>query len=74
VRLELPGGLDGRRRRIRRGGCPSRKAALEVLGRLRNPETGQATGVVTVGDWLVSRTSPAASTVRGYTAHIRLCL
>ena len=37
VRLELPAGLDGRRRRIRRGGYPSRKAALEVLGRLRNP-------------------------------------
>ena len=25
VRLELPAGLDGRRRRIRRGGYPSRK-------------------------------------------------
>lgn len=77
MRLELPGGLDGRRRRIRRGGYPSRKAALEVLGRLRNPETGQM-AVVTVGDWLahwlVSRTSPAASTVRGYAAHIRLYL
>jgi hypothetical protein len=34
VRLELPGELDGRRR-IRRG-YPSRKAALEVLARLRN--------------------------------------
>jgi hypothetical protein len=34
--------------------------------------------VVTVGDWLahwlVSRTSPAASTVRGYAAHVRLYL
>jgi integrase len=34
--------------------------------------------VLTVGDWLahwlVSRTSPAASTVRGYTAHVRLYL
>jgi integrase len=78
VRLELPGGLDGRRRRIRRGGYPSRKAALAVLTRLRNPRTGQAVGVVTVGDWLahwlVSRTSPAASTVRGYAAHVRLYL
>ena len=78
VRLELPGGLDGRRRRIRRGGYPSRKAALEVLARLRNPKAGQAAGVVTVGDWLahwlVSRTSPAASTVRGYAAHVRLYL
>jgi hypothetical protein len=32
VRLELPAGLDGRRRRIRCGGYPSRKAALEVVG------------------------------------------
>lgn len=29
---------------------------------------------MTVGDWLVSRTSPAASTVRGYAAHVRLYL
>jgi integrase len=78
VRLELPAGLDGRRRRIRRGGYPSRKAALDVLGRLRNPKVGGSGGVVTVGDWLthwlVSRTSPAASTVRGYAAHVRLYL
>ncbi|HZR48502.1 MAG TPA: hypothetical protein VFB06_03195 [Streptosporangiaceae bacterium] len=82
MRLELPGGLDGRRRRIRRGGYPSHKAALAVLARLRNPKTGQAAGVVTVGDWLahwlahwlVSRTSPAASMVRGYAAHVRLYL
>jgi len=78
VRLELPGGLDGRRRWIRRGGYPSRKAALEVLARLRNPKAGGTGGVVTVGDWLahwlVSRTSPAASTVRGYAAHVRLYL
>jgi len=79
VRLELPAGLDGHRRRIRRGGYPSRKAAVAVLGRLRSPRPGDGTGgVVTVGDWLahwlVSRTSPAASTVRGYAAHIRLYL
>ena len=78
VRLELPAGLDGRRRRIRRGGYPSRKAALDVLGRLRNPKAGGSGGVVTVGDWLahwlVSRTSPAASTVRGYALHVRLYL
>jgi hypothetical protein len=78
VRLELPAGLDGRRRRIRRGGYPSRKAALDVLGRLRSPKAGGMVGVVTVGDWLahwlVSRTSRAASTVRGYAAHVRLYL
>jgi hypothetical protein len=79
VRLELPAGVDGHRRRIRRGGYPSRKVAVAVLGRLRSPRPGDGTGgVVTVGDWLahwlVSRTSPAASTVRGYAAHIRLYL
>jgi len=78
VRLELPAVLDGRRRRIRRGGYPSRKAALEVLARLRNPKAGQTAGIVTVGDWLahwlVSRTSTAPSTVRGYAAHVRLYL
>jgi hypothetical protein len=37
VRLELTAGLDGRRRRIRRGGYPCRKAALEVLGPAAGP-------------------------------------
>src|SRR6266705_3322445 len=79
VRLELPAGLDGHRRRIRRGGYPSRKAAAAVLARLRTPHPGDASGsMLTVGDWLahllVSRTSPAASTVRGYTAHVQLYL
>jgi hypothetical protein len=35
VRVELPAGLDGHRRRIRRGGYPSRKAAAAVLASLR---------------------------------------
>jgi hypothetical protein len=79
VRLELPAGLDGHRRRIRRGGYPSRKAAVAVLARLQAPRPGD-TGVrvLTVGDWLahwlVSRTAPASSTMRGYTAHVRLYL
>jgi hypothetical protein len=49
-----------------------------VLARLRNPEAGGTGGIITVGDWLahwlVSRTSQAASTVRGYAAHVRLYL
>jgi integrase len=79
VRLELPAGLDGHRRRIRRGGYGSRRAAVAVLARLRAPRPGD-TGVrvLTVGDWLahwlVSRTAPATSTLRGYTAHVRLYL
>src|SRR5215831_10034155 len=79
VRLELPAGLDGHRRRIRRGGYPSRKVALEVLARLRAPRPGDTGArMLTVGDWLahwlVSRTATAPSTVRGYTAHVRLYL
>jgi integrase len=79
VRLELPAGLDGRRRRIRRGGYPSRAAAMAVLARLRAPRPGDTGArMLTVGDWLahwlVSRTATAPSTVRGYTAHVRLYL
>jgi hypothetical protein len=69
VRPELPAGLDGHRRRIRRGGYPSRKAALDVLARLRAPRPGDAGArMLTVGDWLVTKTATAPSTVRGYAA------
>jgi integrase len=79
VRLELPTGPDGRRRRIRRGGYPSRKAAAAVLSALRGRRPSDPSGrMLTVGDWLahwlVSLAAPAASTVRGYTAHVRLYL
>jgi integrase len=79
VRLELPAGLDGRRRRIRRGSYSSRAAAMAVLARLRAPRPGDTGArMLTVGDWLahwlVSRTATAPSTVRGYTAHVRLYL
>jgi hypothetical protein len=79
VRLELPGGPDGHRRRVRRGGYSSRKAAAAVLASLRSPRPGDAGGrMLTVGDWLahwlVSRTATAPSTVRGYAAHVRLFL
>jgi integrase len=79
VRLELPAGLDGQRRRIRRGGYPSRAAAVAVLARLRAPRPGDTGArMLTVGDWLahwlVSRTATAPSTVRGYAAHVRLYL
>lgn len=43
----------------------------------RGPAGGRE-GILTVGDWLahwlISRTSPAPSTVRGYAAHVRLYL
>jgi len=79
IGLELPTGVDGRRRRVRRGGYPSRAAAAETLAALRSPRPGdRASQVLTTGDWLAqwlaSRTSPATSTIRGYAAHVRLYL
>src|SRR5690349_6676355 len=75
--LELPVGLDGRRRRLRRGGYRSRRAAAQALRRLRTPST-RTVGGMTVGQWLdcwlSSRRDPVASTVRGYAAHVRLYL
>ena len=79
IQMELPAGLDGSRRRIRRGGYPSRGSAEEVLAGLRLPAPGDpCADVLTVGDWLaywlVSRSVPAASTMRSYAAHVRLYL
>jgi integrase len=78
LRLELPADLDGRRRRIRRGGFATRKAAEEALARLRTPSAGDAgAGMLTVGDWLshwIATRNRAAGTVRGYTGHVRLYL
>jgi hypothetical protein len=50
-----------------------------VLASLRVPPPGESgAGLLTVGDWLahwlVSRTSPATSTMRSYAAHVRLYL
>ena len=66
IGLELPTGVDGRRRRVRRGGYPSRAAAAETLAALRSPRPGDRAGqVLTTGDWLAqwlaSRTSPAVA-------------
>jgi integrase len=77
--LELPAGPDGRRRRIRRGGFPARAAAEQALARLRMPAPGGDGGLpMTVGrwleHWLASRAAPRPSTLRGYTAHVRLYL
>ena len=77
VTLELPPDPDGRRRRIRRGGYPTRHAARQALAQLRTPGPAGATAITTgqwLGRWLACRTSPASSTVRGYAAHVRLYL
>jgi hypothetical protein len=74
--LELPAGPDGHRRRIRRGGFPTRKAAQQALARLRMPADPEA--ALTTGQWLdrwlAQRTGPRESTIRGYAAHVRLYL
>ncbi|MFI0351100.1 Arm DNA-binding domain-containing protein [Actinomadura sp. 9N407] len=66
-----PAGL-GRRRRIRRGGFRTRKAAEEALAQLCRP-SGPG-GLLTVGDWLgqwVATCSGAVSTVSDNACHIR---
>lgn len=77
--LELPIGLDGRRRRIRRGGFPTRAAAEAALARLAMPSPAdRRLPPLTVGQWLerwlVNRAAPRTSTLRGYAAHVRLYL
>jgi hypothetical protein len=77
--LELPAGPDGRRRRIRHGGFPSKIGAEQALARLRMPAPGDpASPPMTVGQWLerwlVARAAPRSSTLRGYAAHVRLYL
>jgi hypothetical protein len=77
--LELPAALDGRRRRIRRGGFSNRDSAEAAFARLRMPSPGDPGGPpLTVGQWLerwlVGRTAPRSSTLRGYAAHVRLYL
>ncbi|TMR05714.1 hypothetical protein ETD83_05605 [Actinomadura soli] len=76
LRLELPVGSDGRRRRIRRGGFTTRKAAEEALAQVRAP-SGSGGGLVTVGEWLthwLATRTGAASTISGYASHVRLYL
>lgn len=76
--IEVPV-LVGGRRRVRRGGYASRKAAVEALSRFRTPDAAAAAGrAVTVGEWLehwlATRVRQRPSTLRGYRAHARLYL
>jgi hypothetical protein len=77
--IDLPGTAAGGRRRVRRGGYRSRRAAVEALSRLRTPDSAEAAGrVLSVSGWLdywlASRTSQRASTLRGYRSHVRVYL
>ncbi|MEU4828582.1 tyrosine-type recombinase/integrase [Actinomadura sp. NPDC023710] len=76
LRLELPVGPDGRRRRVRRGGFTIRKTAEEGLAQLRTP-SDSGHGLVTVGEWLthwLATRTGAATTVSGYASHVHLYL
>jgi len=72
--LELPAGPDGHRRRLRRGGYPTRAAARGVLQTWTSPSRP----VLTVGQWLTrwlaTRAHLRASTLRAYESHVRLYL
>ncbi|WP_433473630.1 tyrosine-type recombinase/integrase [Spirillospora sp. CA-142024] len=71
VRLELPVGVDGRRR-VRRGGFATRKAAEEALAQLGSPR-GAGGGLLTVGEWLtqwLATRARAASTIKNYSCHV----
>jgi integrase len=78
IRLEMPAGPDGRRRRVRRGGFPTRKVAQEALAQLRTPgHGGRGVEAVSVAEWLshwLATRRRASSTVRGYASHSRLYL
>jgi hypothetical protein len=73
---ELPAGPDGRRRRVRLGGYPTRAAAEAMLARLRDPIGGPRGGAAggTTGQWLASwlaaRQSLRPSARRGYQQHL----
>jgi integrase len=73
---ELPAGPDGRRRRVRLGGYPTRAAAEAMLARLRAPIGGPRGGAAsgTTGQWLASwlaaRQSLRPSARRGYQQHL----
>ena len=62
VALELPPDPDGRRRRIRRGGYPTRQIARQALAQLSTPGPAGGTAMTTgqwLGRWLACRWQPA---------------
>jgi integrase len=72
---ELPAGPDGRRRRVRIGGYPTRAAAGAALARLRAPSgPSHSAAVWTTGQWLetwlASGQALRPSTRCGYRQHL----
>jgi hypothetical protein len=74
--LDVPPYPGNRRRRIRRGGFPSRTVAGEALRQLQSPCPGDPTSrLLTMGQWLgiwlAGRVSLCPSTLRGYASHVK---
>lgn len=74
--FDLPRGIEGDRRRIRRGGFSTRREANDAMCRLRVPAPGDPGALtVTMADymdvWLVRRPRGAPSTMRNYRLHIQ---
>jgi integrase len=70
--IDLPS-PSGERRRVRRGGFPTRPAAVTALEALSGPAAETVRGMTTgqwLQRWLASRVSLRASTSRGYAAHV----
>jgi hypothetical protein len=75
IAIDLPAGLDGRRRRIRKGGFATKRAAERTLADLRAPSPADpADGLLTTGQWLrvwlASRVTLRPATLRSYSAHV----
>jgi integrase len=72
--IDLPRQPGGPRRRVRRGGYATQTEAQAALARMREP----AGRLLTVADWLelwlTTRVKLRPSTLRGYSAHVRLHL
>lgn len=78
--VDLPGPADGcLRHRIRRGGYPTRTAAVRALAELHHAGRSDLVGpTMNTGawlhTWLASRISLAPISAQGYQVHIRLYL
>lgn len=70
--LELAADAEGRRRRLRRGGYGTERAAIEALERVGGIRAGgeALTVAVWLRRWLASRLSLRPETVRSYGGHI----
>jgi integrase len=73
--VDLPGGRDGRRHQLRRGGFRTRAAAEAAKGYLLGADADCDRGLVTLGQWLdlwlEMRQTLGYSTRRIYTQHVR---